>query len=111
MKAHLVTFTLTAVSCRRESSCIALIKPISNAGGIFKMRLTYICLAAVLISTPLRSAETHHAAASWQDTLRSRVSEYGHRNWIVIADSAYPIQTSSGIETIVSNADHFQVLQ
>jgi hypothetical protein len=29
----------------------------------------------------------------------------------VIADSAYPTQTSNGIETIVSNADHFEVLQ
>lgn len=30
----------------------------------------------------------------------SRLPALGHRNWIVIADSAYPLQTSPGIETI-----------
>ena len=30
-----------------------------------------------------------------------------HRNWIVIADSSYPAQTSAGIETIATNEDHF----
>ncbi|HEY1803559.1 MAG TPA: RbsD/FucU domain-containing protein [Terracidiphilus sp.] len=29
---------------------------------------------------------------------------FGHRNWIVVADSAYPAQSSPGIETIVSGA-------
>jgi L-fucose mutarotase/ribose pyranase (RbsD/FucU family) len=77
------------------------------------MRLSYACATALLL-TPLaggRSAAADKPIASWQDALRQRVSEYGHRNWIVIADSAYPAQTSYGIETIVSNADHFQVLQ
>jgi hypothetical protein len=27
---------------------------------------------------------------------------FGHRNWIVVADAAYPTQSSPGIETIVS---------
>jgi L-fucose mutarotase/ribose pyranase (RbsD/FucU family) len=78
------------------------------------MRLSYMCLASLLTIVPLsgqRSAVANNSAASWQDTLRNRLPEYGHRNWIVIADSAYPTQTSGGIETIVSNADHFQVLQ
>jgi len=58
-----------------------------------------------------RTSGTTNSIPSWQGTLRNRLSGYGHRNWIVIADSAYPTQTSYGIETIVSNADHFQVLQ
>jgi len=29
----------------------------------------------------------------------------GHRNWIAIVDSAYPLQCCQGIETIVSNKD------
>ena len=28
----------------------------------------------------------------------------GHRNWILIVDSAYPLQTSPGVETIETNA-------
>jgi L-fucose mutarotase/ribose pyranase (RbsD/FucU family) len=34
----------------------------------------------------------------------------GHRNWIVVADSAYPAQSNAGIETIATGATHQQVL-
>ncbi len=48
---------------------------------------------------------------NWQEILAQRLSLYGHRNWIVVADSAYPAQASPGIETIVSHADQLSVLQ
>ena len=35
---------------------------------------------------------------------------YGHRNWIVVADSAYPAQSREGIETIVSGAGQVEAL-
>jgi hypothetical protein len=38
----------------------------------------------------------------WGGILEERLPYYGHRNWIVIADSAYPLQSAPGIETIVS---------
>ena len=34
---------------------------------------------------------------------------FGHRNWIVVADSAYPAQSRPGIETIVSGAGQIEV--
>jgi hypothetical protein len=33
----------------------------------------------------------------------------GHRNWILVVDSAYPLQTSSGIETIETGMDQIEV--
>ena len=51
------------------------------------------------------------AAPSWQQAVAERIPLYGHRNWIVIADSAYPAQSSPGIETVVSNADQMEVVQ
>jgi L-fucose mutarotase/ribose pyranase (RbsD/FucU family) len=39
---------------------------------------------------------------SWEKILDERLPLFGHRNWIVVADAAYPSQSSSGIETIVS---------
>ena len=33
----------------------------------------------------------------------------GHRNWILIVDSAYPLQTSPGVETIETNASQIEV--
>ena len=34
---------------------------------------------------------------------------FGHRNWIVVADSAYPAQSRPGIDTIVSGAGQIEV--
>jgi len=46
---------------------------------------------------------------------RARVTEelplLGHRNWIAVVDSAYPLQTSAGIETIETNADQLDVVR
>ena len=46
---------------------------------------------------------------------RARVSEelplLGHRNWIAVVDSAYPLQTSAGIETVETNADQLDVVR
>lgn len=47
---------------------------------------------------------------NWKDTLNARLPLYGHRNWIVVADSAYPDQSSPGIETIASGTDQVEVL-
>jgi hypothetical protein len=37
---------------------------------------------------------------SWQTVLDETLPVYGHRNWIVIADSAYPKQSNSAITTV-----------
>jgi hypothetical protein len=47
----------------------------------------------------------------WKQLVRQRTVEFGHRNWIVIADSAYPIQSRPGIETVLANADHLDVTE
>ena len=49
-------------------------------------------------------------APAWMDTLAGYLPALGHRNWIVVADSAFPLQISPGIETIVTGEDHFAVL-
>lgn len=46
----------------------------------------------------------------WQERLGAVLHEFGHRNWIVIADYAYPCQSASGIETIFTGQDHLEVL-
>jgi hypothetical protein len=47
---------------------------------------------------------------AWEETLDAALPALGHRNWIVVADSAFPLQISPGIETIVTGEDHFAVL-
>ena len=49
-------------------------------------------------------------SAAWTDTLAAYLPALGHRNWIVVADAAFPLQISPGIETIATGEDHFAVL-
>jgi hypothetical protein len=55
------------------------------------------------------SAQTD--VAGWQARLKQQLPLLGHRNWILIVDSAYPLQTSQGIETIETNADQLAVMK
>lgn len=48
---------------------------------------------------------------TWRFTLDERLPLLGHRNWIVVADAAYPWQSSAGIETIVTGQDHVAVVR
>lgn len=48
-------------------------------------------------------------AADWKQTLHKELPLLGHRNWIVIADSAYPWQTATGVETIATGAGQLEV--
>jgi hypothetical protein len=48
---------------------------------------------------------------TWEQRLAQELPALGHRNWIVVADSAFPLQVSPGIEVVVSGEDHFAVLE
>ena len=48
---------------------------------------------------------------AWQTKVQQELPLLGHRNWIVIVDSAYPLQTSPGIETIETGADQITVVR
>ena len=45
---------------------------------------------------------------SWQSRVDTVLPEYGHRNWIVIADAAYPKQSAPGIETIAPGVAEYR---
>jgi L-fucose mutarotase/ribose pyranase (RbsD/FucU family) len=51
------------------------------------------------------------AKTDWERQLTAFLPLFGHRNWIVIADSAYPFQSRPGIETIVADADQLHVVR
>lgn len=63
-----------------------------------------VCLATIVL--PARTA-----GDSWRATLEQKLPLLGHRNWIVIADSAYPLQTAPGIETVFTDADQTEVVK
>ena len=48
--------------------------------------------------------------SSWSDEFESMLPLLGHRNWIVVADMAYPLQSGDGITTIYADEDYLDVL-
>ncbi len=48
---------------------------------------------------------------AWQAKVQQEMPLLGHRNWIVIVDSAYPWQTSPGIETVETGEDQITVVK
>ena len=68
----------------------------------------FICLAALAL---LMHATAVLAADNWKEKLQKELPLLGHRNWIVVADSAYPLQTAPGIETIRADADQLTVVK
>lgn len=78
------------------------------ASARLEIRMRKITLLTVLL---LAVCSTARAADGWKQKLQQDISLFGHRNWIVVADSAYPLQTSPGIETITVDADQLMVVK
>lgn len=67
-----------------------------------------LALPLLLISWLPMNAATPTA---WQSKVQQELPLLGHRNWIMIVDSAYPWQTSPGVETVETGTDQITVLR
>jgi D-ribose pyranose/furanose isomerase RbsD len=76
----------------------------------FHLGLTLMVLIPLLQPTPHATAQAS-VPADWQSKVNESLPLLGHRNWILVVDSAYPLQSSPGVETIETNASHFDVLR
>ena len=72
------------------------------------MRRLLLCPALLLI---LLVPSHLIAQSNWQARVNESMPLLGHRNWILVVDSAYPLQSSPGVETIETNASHLDVLR
>jgi L-fucose mutarotase/ribose pyranase (RbsD/FucU family) len=68
-----------------------------------------ILVTSLLLMTGL-TAVAQQSAPDWQAKLGQMMPLLGHRNWIMIVDSAYPLQSSAGVETIETNTDQIEVI-
>jgi D-ribose pyranose/furanose isomerase RbsD len=61
-----------------------------------------------------KCCESESAAATstslWKDELKAVIPLLGHRNWIVVTDMAYPLQTQDGIKTVYTNENYMNIL-
>jgi len=72
-----------------------------------KLLLIPFIFAAALAAQALQPA----SAPNWKAKVAAEMPLLGHRNWILIVDSAYPLQSSPGVETIETHASQLDVLQ
>jgi hypothetical protein len=68
-------------------------------------------LKILLPTILLASLPALAASPDWNARLNEVVPLLGHRNWILVVDSAYPLQTSPGIETIETTAPQLEVVR
>jgi RbsD / FucU transport protein family len=51
------------------------------------------------------------ARQNWENNLNGELPLLGHRNWIVVADSAYPAHSNPGIQTMIASGDPLDVIE
>lgn len=64
---------------------------------------TIVWVLALLVSSSFSPGQTSGSSPDWHAIVQNRLPLYGHRNWIVVTDSAFPVYAAPGIETIVVN--------
>lgn len=65
----------------------------------------------MFLATPIVYAAPPAASSDWRAAVTEAMPLLGHRNWILIVDSAYPLQTTPGVETIETSANLTYVLR
>lgn len=53
---------------------------------------------------------TQSPPTNWLHAIDHAAPLLGHRNWVVVADAAYPLQCASGIQTILADGDPVDAL-
>jgi hypothetical protein len=78
---------------------------------IRKLLTFAVCLLPALALAQSHTSAGTNPPADWRVRLNQQLQLMGHRNWIAVVDSAYPLQTSPGVETIETNDDQLQVVK
>jgi len=47
---------------------------------------------------------------NWRSELKQQLQLLGHRNWILVVDAAYPLQSNPAVKTVVTGANHVEVI-
>ena len=50
-----------------------------------------VCVLMLLVSSSFSQSQAGGPSSDWKAIVQSRLPLYGHRNWIVVADAAFPV--------------------
>lgn len=73
--------------------------------------LGILIAAAFACVIPAHGAAPSSPQTNWQAKLSQMLPLLGHRNWILIVDSAYPLQTSPGVQTVETGDNDLDVVK
>lgn len=73
-------------------------------------KILFLALIFSLVGSTLAQDNVDKTNPEWSSVFQRRLSSFGHRNWIVVADSAFPEYSQPGIETITVDAELPSVL-
>ena len=71
-----------------------------------------LLILAVLLSACVSQGpgEEKLQAPDWETHLEKKLSEFGHRNWVLVVDKAFPMQNAEGVITIETGEKLLDVL-
>lgn len=81
-----------------------------NKSNIISCLLACLFLNGSCIQKEVEIDQHLQREMNWQKVLQEKLSLLGHRNWIVITDMAYPLQTKRGFTTVYANEPYTEVL-
>ncbi len=76
----------------------------------------WVLIVLIIISAcsrPVPKEQNTKAASEpsdWKSEVEKNLQLFGHRNWIVVADAAYPLQSNQAIKTIKVDADQLETI-
>jgi L-fucose mutarotase/ribose pyranase (RbsD/FucU family) len=73
--------------------------------------ITLFSLFSCVNEVQQKPETTPTAADNWKTEVEKTIQLFGHRNWIVVADGAYPKQSNPAIKTIAVDANQLEVVQ
>lgn len=80
-----------------------------------RLFIMVVCLCMALTAcNQQKVSETNNKEMkmeNWKKVLEEKLPLLGHRNWIVVTDMAYPLQSHDGITTVFAQEDYGQVVR
>lgn len=73
---------------------------------MMNLKLPALLMAVIFCAT----ANAQRGGSDWRSLVQRELPTMGHRNWLIVADSAYPEQVSPGVITIYTGESYFQLL-
>lgn len=76
----------------------------------YENALRFLILLGFFFTMQKNVATGQEKNDSWKKELNEQLQLLGHRNWILVVDAAYPLQSNPAIKTVATGADHLSVI-